>query len=384
MSTLDPSTPPRSAALARDERYMRFALCLGERNLGLTWPNPSVGAVVVHERGGDPIVIAQGATQPGGRPHAEQVALAAAGGAARGATLYVSLEPCSARSSTEHGPSCTDLILEAGIRRVVSGAPDPSSFAHGASYPRLEAAGVDVVQGVLAPAARRANLGHFLRVAEGRPSVSLKMARTADGYVGRRDGPRLMITGETANARTHLLRARHEVVMVGVGTVLTDDPLLTVRLPGLEDRSPIRVVLDSHLRTPQAARLVASAREVPTWIVSADAAPADAERRLRDAGVEVLRVGSHDGRVDLGAALRLLGGRGVTRVLSECGPGLAAALIEADLVDVLMLLTSRLALGEDGIPAFTPTLSRVPAERFVLLAAEDLGADRLEVFERPR
>jgi diaminohydroxyphosphoribosylaminopyrimidine deaminase / 5-amino-6-(5-phosphoribosylamino)uracil reductase len=376
------SAPP--GGLSEDERYMRLALALGERHLGLTAPNPSVGAVVVGERGGEPVILAQGATQPGGRPHAERVALEAAGAAARGATLYVTLEPCSARSSPQHGSSCTDLILEAGIRRLVIGASDASPFAGGWGSTRLEAAGVEVVAGVLAEKARRAHLGHHLRMTEGRPLITLKLARTADGYAARRKGPRLMISGATANARTHLLRARHDVLMIGIGTVLADDPLLTVRLPGLEPKSPVRVVIDTHLRTPPTARIVATAREVPTWIVAADGAPEAAERRLRDGNVEVMRVRADGGRVDLRDALRSLGSRGVTRVFCEGGPTLAAALIEADLVERLVLVTSERALGEDGIPALAPGLVSLCERRFAKIDAEDFGTDRCDHYERVR
>lgn len=373
-----------SGAVAEDERYMRLALALGERNLGQTWPNPSVGAVVVGNRGGEPVILAQGVTQAGGRPHAERIALEAAGAAARGATLYVTLEPCSARSSPEHGPSCTDLIAAAGIRRLVIGESDASPFAGGSGLTRLEAAGVEVVAGVLADEARRAHLGHRLRVAEGRPLVTVKLARTADGYAARSEGPRLMISGEIANARTHLLRARYDVLMIGIGTVLADDPLLTVRLPGLEPRSPVRILVDTQLRTPPAARIVATARDVPTWIVGADGAPEAAERRLREAGVEVMRVGTCGGHVDLGEALRLLATRGVTRVFCEGGPRLAAALIEADLVDRLVLVTSHRALGDEGIPALAPGLAALCERRFTKLDDEDFGTDRYEQFERGR
>jgi len=373
----------RSAA-ASDERFMRFALALGERHLGLTWPNPSVGAVVVDHRGGDPLIVGQGITQAGGRPHAERLALESAGEAARGATLYVTLEPCSSRSLSDDGPSCTDLILAAGIRRLVIGAPDPSRFAHGEGFPRLAAAGVEVVSNVLAPEACRAHRGHVLRVTEGRPAVTLKFARTADGYAARRNGPRLMISGEASNARTHLMRAHHEVIMVGVGTVLGDDPQLTVRLPGLEHRSPIRVVLDSGLRTPPSAKIVTGAREVPTWIVAAEDAPVEPERRLVEAGVEVMRVASERGRVNVMEALRLLGTRGITRVFSEGGPAIGEALIEADLVDTFALATSRAELGEEGVPALGPRLSEALVDDFHHIASEDLGADQLDIFERPR
>jgi diaminohydroxyphosphoribosylaminopyrimidine deaminase / 5-amino-6-(5-phosphoribosylamino)uracil reductase len=378
------TTAAASADLSRDERFMRFALALGDRNLGLTWPNPSVGAVVVADREGEPVIVGQGVTRLGGRPHAERIALEGAGSAARGQSLYVTLEPCSSRSQNAYGPSCTDLIVESGIRRLVTGAADPSPLASGAGFLRLQAAGVEVVSGVLAEEARRAHRGHCLRVSEGRPFVTLKFARTADGYAARRDGARLMISGEISNARTHLLRARHDVIMVGVGTVLADDPLLTVRLPGLEHRSPVRVVIDTRLRTPRSARVIATAAEVPTWIIAGEGASAAAERRLVEAGAEVLRVGAPGGRVDVGAALRLLGARGITRVFSEGGPTVGAALLEADLVDVLALATSRTALGVEGVPALAPKSEHLREERFAPLSTEDLGADRLDIFERDR
>ncbi len=227
-----------------DERFMRLALALGARHLGMTWPNPSVGAVVSRERDGRFEIVGQGITQAGGRPHAERLALAEAGEAARGATLYVTLEPCSrAAAATTARPAPISSSLPAS-RRVVIGARDPSPFAHGNGFPRLEAAGIEVITDMLAVEACRAHRGHVTRVTEGRPSLALKFARTADGYAARLNGPRLLISGEASNARTHLMRAHHDVIMVGVGTILGDDPRLTVRLPGLEHRSPVRVVLD--------------------------------------------------------------------------------------------------------------------------------------------
>lgn len=384
MSSAVPAAVASPAHLPVDERFMRLALSLGERHLGLTWPNPCVGAVVVAERGGEAVVVGQGITQPGGRPHAERLALEQAGGAAQGGTLYVTLEPCSTRSRADDDPSCTDLLIAAGIRRLVVGASDPSPFAHGGGLARLEAAGIEVVPAVLSAEAERAHRGHILRIAEGRPTLMLKFARTADGYAARRQGARLMISGEASNARTHLIRAHHDAIMVGIGTVLADDPMLTVRLPGLEHRSPLRVIVDSALRTPPTARLVATAREIPTWIVATEDAPAAAERALVAAGAEVMRVASRDGRVDVTEALKLLAVRGLTRVFSEGGPSLAEALVEGDMVDTVALATSRTPLGEEGIPALGPKLARALHERFALWSTEDLGADTLEIFERAR
>jgi diaminohydroxyphosphoribosylaminopyrimidine deaminase/5-amino-6-(5-phosphoribosylamino)uracil reductase len=210
----------------------------------------------------------------------------------------------------------------------------------------------------------------------------LKIARTADGYAARRDGGRLMISGPRSNARTHLIRARHDAIMVGIGTVLADDPLLTVRLPGLEPRSPVRVVVDSALRTPPGAQILRTAGEVPTWIVAAESASPEAERRLVAAGAEVMRVGARDGRVDIEEALRLLATRGITRIFSEGGPNLAEALIAADRVDEFATATSRKALGEEGFPALGPALTRALAERFVRVTSEDLGEDVLDIYER--
>ncbi|MDF2690089.1 MAG: riboflavin biosynthesis protein RibD, partial [Microvirga sp.] len=251
-----------------------------DEHLGLTWPNPSVGAVMVDERGDSPLILAQGFTQAGGRPHAERMALDSAGERARGATLYVTLEPCSARSRTNDGASCTDRIIAAGVKRLVIGAEDPSPFAHGKGFARLEGAGVAISSGMLEAEARRLHRGHIMRVKAGRPEVTVKLARTTEGFAGRRHGARLMITGEIANARVHLMRAHADAVMVGLGTVLADDPSLTVRLPGLEDRSPVRVVIDSQLRTPPNARIIATARQIPTWLIATVAAPVERERAL--------------------------------------------------------------------------------------------------------
>jgi diaminohydroxyphosphoribosylaminopyrimidine deaminase/5-amino-6-(5-phosphoribosylamino)uracil reductase len=368
-----------SDGIHQDERFMRLAIALGERNLGLTWPNPSVGSVVVDESGNAPVIIAQGATQPGGRPHAERVALAAAGERARGATLYVSLEPCSHHGKTS---PCADAVVEAGIARVVSAIEDPDSRVAGLGHARLRAAGIEVVTGGLEPLARRAHRGHITRVTKGRPAVTVKLARTTEGLAGSRQGPRLMITGETANAKVHLMRAHADAIMVGVGTVLADDPLLNVRLPGLESRSPIRIVLDTRLRTPLASRIVAGAREIPTWVVTTVQAPVEAERALVAQGVEVLRVSGEGGHVSLPEALTLLGTRGLTRVFCEGGPGLADALARADLIDELILITGRSARGQGDVPALGPTLQdRMDA--LALYADEQVGTDLFMFWEKP-
>ena len=301
-------TAPES--LEEDRRWMQAALNLGERSLGLAAPNPSVGAILVKEGR----VIGRGATAPGGGPHAEAIAIAAARGEARGATLYVTLEPCSHFGSS---PPCADAVVEAGVKRVVSAIEDPNPLVAGEGHARLRAAGIDVAVGMGEDEARRDHRGHILRVTAGRPCVTLKLAETADGYAsGGAHDPRLRITGQIANLRVQIMRATHEAIMIGVATALADDPALTVRLPGLE-RKPLRVVLDTHLRLPLRSRLVTSAREAPTLVIAGPDAPTEAARRFADLGVAIERVGL-DGaaHVDLQEALGALSARGVTRVFS--------------------------------------------------------------------
>jgi diaminohydroxyphosphoribosylaminopyrimidine deaminase / 5-amino-6-(5-phosphoribosylamino)uracil reductase len=367
----------------RDERFMRLAIALGSRHLGMTWPNPSVGAVLVDESGEVPVIVAQGVTQPGGRPHAERMALEAAGERARGATLYVTLEPCATRSSRNHGPSCTDLIVAAGIGRLVVSVADPSPHAAGQGSERFGLAGIPMNVGCLADEGARLHRGHITRVTKGRPAVTVKLARSTEGFAGSRHGPRLILTGETAQAKVHLMRAHADAIMVGVGTMLADDPLLNVRLAGLESRSPVRIVVDSSLRTPVTSRVVAGAREVPTWILTTVEAPVDTERALTAQGVEVLRLSADEaGRVRLPEALQLLGARGLTQVFCEGGPDLADALAKADLIDDLVLITGRSARGQGDVPALGASLQD-RMDHLTLRAEEQIGPDLFMFWERP-
>jgi diaminohydroxyphosphoribosylaminopyrimidine deaminase / 5-amino-6-(5-phosphoribosylamino)uracil reductase len=365
--------------MSDDERFMAAALNLARRGLGRVAPNPAVGALIVK----DGAVIARGVTAPGGRPHAEVLALREAGEAARGATLYVTLEPCSHHGRT---PPCADAIVAAGIARVISAIEDPDPRVAGQGHARLGAAGIEVTGGVLARAARRANLGHILRVTHGRPMVALKLAETADGFAAGVSGaPRLKITGEAANGRVQMLRALHDAVMVGVDTALADDPRLTVRLPGLEDRKPLRIVLDSHLRLPLSAHLVTTAREHPTMVITTGGAPQDAEMGLVAKGVEVVRVkADRAGHVDLAAALNMLGAQGLTRVFCEGGPHLAAALIAQKLADVVTLFQNPMRLGRPGLPALDAASSAALADAgFYRKAAQGIaGEDSFSDYER--
>jgi diaminohydroxyphosphoribosylaminopyrimidine deaminase / 5-amino-6-(5-phosphoribosylamino)uracil reductase len=359
-----------------DKRFMALALTLGRRGLGNAWPNPAVGAVVVKNG----IVVARGWTQPGGRPHAEVEALRRAGDAARGATLYATLEPCSHHGKT---PPCVDAIMAAGIARVVSALEDPNPKIAGEGHARLRAQGVTVDVGLGAEEALRAHAGHFRRVRDGRPHVTLKLAVSADGKAGLPGRRPAAITGELARARVHLMRAMNDAVLTGIGTVLADDPLLNCRLPGMEARSPVRVVLDSALRLPEGSKLANSATRTLDWVFVDENAKPEHEAALTRAGVELLRVPGSNGRLDLGAVLRGLAGRGITRVMVEAGPILSAAFLAADLVDEAVLLRSPDTLGAgidalEGMPLSALTLS--PTLR--LAGSEQVGQDTLQIYER--
>jgi diaminohydroxyphosphoribosylaminopyrimidine deaminase/5-amino-6-(5-phosphoribosylamino)uracil reductase len=360
---------------AEDARFMALALALGRRGLGRTWPNPAVGAVVAK----DGMIVGRGWTQPGGRPHAETEALRRAGAAARGATLYVTLEPCSHHGKT---PPCADAIVAAGIARVVSALVDPNPQVAGAGHWRLAEAGVVVEVGIGAEEARRAHAGHIRRVQDGRPQVILKLAVSADGKAARSGRRPAAITGEAGRARAHLLRAQSDAVLTGIGTVVADDPLLTSRLPGV--RSPLRVVLDATLRLPLASKLVATARQVPLWVVTSEAAPRSREQALAAQGVDVARVPGTDGKLDLAAVLKLLAQRGITRLMVESGPILAAAFLRADLVDEAALFRSPAIIGPDGIDALDglPLSALTQSPRLNAIDRETVGADTVETFER--
>ncbi|MET0313153.1 MAG: bifunctional diaminohydroxyphosphoribosylaminopyrimidine deaminase/5-amino-6-(5-phosphoribosylamino)uracil reductase RibD, partial [Hansschlegelia sp.] len=288
---------------------MRQAIALGRRGLGRTAPNPAVGAILVSPEGH---VVGRGWTDVGGRPHAEPIALARAGQAARGATLYVTLEPCSHYGRT---PPCVDAVIGAEVARVVAAIGDPDPRVSGRGFAQLMEAGLAVTFGVCAAEAWRLTIGHITRVTLGRPHVALKLAVSADGKVGAPGRRPVAITGEETRARVHLMRAEADAIMVGVGTVLSDDPALTCRLPGMEERSPIRIVIDSALRTPLGSRLVQTAGETATWIIGGVDASEESEKALRAAGVEVMRIPLENGRPSLGEALQLLGARGVTRLM---------------------------------------------------------------------
>jgi diaminohydroxyphosphoribosylaminopyrimidine deaminase / 5-amino-6-(5-phosphoribosylamino)uracil reductase len=360
-----------------DARFMALALTLGRRGLGRTWPNPAVGAVIVK----DGVIVGRGWTQPGGRPHAEVEALRRAGPLARGATLYVTLEPCS---HFGRSPPCADAVIAAGIARVVSAIEDPNPEVAGAGHARLRAAGVVVDVGLGAEEARHAHAGHIRRMRDGRPNVALKLAVSADGKAGAAGRKPLAITGDAAREHVHLLRAQNDAILIGSGTALADDPVLTCRLPGMEVYSPVRVVLDSVLRLPPGSRLLRSVAEVPLWVVATNDAPSAAKLALEAAGATVLAVARAGKGLDLAAVLRLLAERGITRLMVEGGPMIAAALLSADLVDEAALFRSDMIVGADGIDALEglPLTALTHSPRLTKVAGEAVGADRVEIFER--
>jgi len=360
---------------------MAIALGLARRGLGRVWPNPAVGCVLARPDL-DGRVVGRGWTQPGGRPHAESEALRRAGGAARGATAYVTLEPCAHVGET---PPCADALIAAGIRRAVVAIEDPDPRVAGRGLARLREAGIAVEVGAGAAAAREINAGFLRRITAGRPLVTLKAASTLDGRIATAAGESRWITGQAARAFGHGLRARHDAVAIGIGTALADDPDLRCRLPGLGDRSPVRVVFDSRLRLPPDGRLLAGAGETPAWILCCENADGGAQHALTAAGAVVIQVASGaDGRVDLSAALTELARRGLTRVLVEGGGRLAAAMLRAGLADRLAWFRAPRLLGGDAVAAVADlavaTLAEAPA--FERTGSLDLEADVVELLRR--
>ena len=360
-----------------DARFMAVALALGRRGLGRTWPNPAVGAVVVK----DGLILGRGWTQAGGRPHAETEALKAAGPAAKGATLYTTLEPCSHHGKT---PPCADALIAAGIARVVAALEDPNPEVAGQGLARLREHGIAVELGIGAVEARRAHAGHIRRMQDGRPHVMLKLAVSADGKAGLAGRRPASITGEEGRARVHLMRAMSDAIMTGIGTAIADDPLLTCRLRGMEKRSPLRIILDPELKLPTGGRLAVSAREVPVWVIAGTNISDERKAVLEKLGVQVFGTRIAKNGIDLAAVMQLLGDRGITRLMVEGGPRIAASFLNADLVDEAALLRSRQSIGVDGLDAIEglPLEALTKSPCLKSRGVEALGADSIEMFER--
>ncbi|WP_336098583.1 bifunctional diaminohydroxyphosphoribosylaminopyrimidine deaminase/5-amino-6-(5-phosphoribosylamino)uracil reductase RibD [Roseovarius sp. CH_XMU1461] len=360
----------------QDIHHMREALRLGRSAMGSAWPNPAVGCVIV---AGDQIV-GRGATAPGGRPHAEPQALAEAGAAARGATAYVTLEPCAHHGKT---PPCAEALIKAGVARLVVALGDSDPRVSGRGLEMLRKAGIEVVQGVLEDEARTDLAGFFLRIEEGRPWVTLKLASSFDGRIATASGHSQWITGPEARQRVHEFRARHDAVMVGAGTARADNPMLTVR--GLDvPRQPVRVVVSRRLDVPLMSELARTAGEVPVWMCHGP----DADRSLREAwqglGAELVECRLHGRQLEIGSVLQALGERGLTRVFCEGGGALAASLLSAGLVDELIGFTAGVVIGAEGLPGVGAMgLARLEeAPRFRLIEAAAVGGDIMHRWHR--
>ena len=359
---------------ADDSRFMAMALALGDRGHGQVWPNPAVGCVIAK----DGRVVGRGWTQRSGRPHAEPVALLQAADAARGGTAYVTLEPCAHQGRST---SCTSALVEAGIARVVVAMIDPDPRTNGLGIERLRAAGIAVEVGCGAAEASFAHAGFTSRVTRARPLVALKIAQSLDGRIATASGRSRWITSEDARAVGHWLRATHDAILIGSGTALADDPGLTCRLPGLLDRSPVRVVVDRRLRLKPESELARSARAVPLWIFTGAGSDARAAERLHQQGAELVQLEADAGPE---ACLAALAARGITRLLVEGGAGIATALLRADLVDRLHLFTAPVLLGGDGRASIAALGLDEPAEarRWRHVDLRQLGRDRLSTLAR--
>jgi diaminohydroxyphosphoribosylaminopyrimidine deaminase/5-amino-6-(5-phosphoribosylamino)uracil reductase len=422
-----------ASGTADDERFMAEAIAVAYRHLGQTGTNPSVGCVIVR----DGAIIGRAVTAVGGRPHAEPQALAEAGEAARGATAYVTLEPCSHYG---HTPPCADALIAAGVRRVVVSVTDPDARVAGRGLAMLREAGIVVDTGVLEAEGRRSLAGYLMRQTKGRPYVTLKLAVSADGMIGKTGAGQVPITGSEARAAVQILRAENDAILVGIGTALADDPLLTCRAPGLEHRSPVRIVLDRRLELPLGSKLAMTAREVPVIVVglfggrepppsvgAADISPTrgeigttrpsaetttaevsaagndksataalisplvgemsaklteggtlgnDKPAALRAAGIEIL----HQNPADLATLLATLGGRGISSLLLEGGAATARSFLDAGLVDRILLFQSPMSIGPDGIES--PVKNTDIPKSFTHISTTGYGADRCDTFER--
>tara|TARA_R110002074_G_scaffold397835_2_gene588781 strand:- start:2842 stop:4005 length:1164 start_codon:yes stop_codon:yes gene_type:complete len=386
MAHLTDPVPPSPAFGPADHAWMRAALALAKRGLGRVAPNPAVGCIFVRPDLGDPLcggrVVGRGWTQPGGRPHAEAETLAQAGALSKGAHAYVTLEPCSHQGKTA---PCADALISAGVTHVTVAMIDPDPRVSGSGVARLKDAGINVRTGLLSDAARVVNAGFLSTIERARPWLTMKTATALDGTIAARTGESQWITGPAARRRGHLLRAENDVILTGIGTVLADNPTLTCRLAGLEDRSPIRVVVDPRAETPVPSKLTESIDMAPLWVVTGPDAPEGKRNDLRSVGAEVISLpGSTGGRLNPGVILQTLAERGITRVLLEAGGSLNASFMAADLVDELAWFRAPSVIGADGTPAIAPMAVNSPATapRFHRVATIDLDDDVLERYLR--
>lgn len=354
-----------------DMRFMAAAERLARRGLGRVWPNPSVAALIVRFEKSGPTVVGRGVTSRPGMAHAEVNALAQAGDKARGATCYVTLEPCSHYGRT---PPCSSALIEAGVKRVVVGMADPNPRVSGRGINMLREAGVEVAVGLREKAMKVLYKGFTLRQMKNRPQVFFKLAVSRDGFIGRSGEGQVKISGPLSMRKVHGFRAMCDAILVGSGTALADDPLLTCRLPGLAERSPVRVIIDRRARLPLESQLVRTCVDVPVWLVCGNDADQDKIDLLAAAGVNIIRVPAETTGIKPSVILSALATRGITRVMVEGGARLATSFLNADLVDDLCVVTGNLEIGEGGIPALNgldladvlkdPKFERIGSGRF--------------------
>jgi diaminohydroxyphosphoribosylaminopyrimidine deaminase / 5-amino-6-(5-phosphoribosylamino)uracil reductase len=368
---------PTPTADETDRRFMAAAIRMSRHHLGLTATNPSVGTLIVRNDGAGPRIVGRGVTAVGGRPHAEPQALAEAGGLARGATAYVTLEPCAHHGRT---PPCAETLITAGIVRVVGAANDPDPRVSGRGYAMLREAGIVVVEPVLADMAADLMAGYLIRSVRKRPEVTLKLAVSADGMIGRRGEGQDAITGEISRAQVHAMRAEADAILIGIGTALADDPDLTCRLPGMAQRSPVRVVLDGQARLPKDSRLARSAGETPVLVASSiDADPAR-KAALAARGVEFIGAELAGGLVALPELLDDLAARGIATLMVEGGATIAAQFLADGLVDRIALFSGPAKVGKGGIASPITQADNMAGFRLVREAA--FGEDRYSEWAR--
>lgn len=342
----------------QDKRFMAAAIRYSRRHLGITGTNPSVATLIVADNGFGPVIVGRGVTAEGGRPHAETQALAEAGELAKGATAYVTLEPCAHHGRT---PPCAEALVTAGIKRVVASTSDPDPRVAGRGYQILRDAGLEVVTDICREEGDEELAGYLSRSFRKRPEVTLKLALSVDGYVGCVGRGQIAITGAVSIAQVHMRRAQTDAIMIGVGTVIADDPVLNCRLPGLQDRSPVRVILDSDLRMPLTSKLVRSARQVPLWIAANNTADPEKRAQLIEAGCRILATECEEDKIALPELLDDLAAQGIATVMVEGGAVVAQAFLAQGLVDRLMIFDGPnpilsngdgQALAVDGLQAF--------------------------------
>ena len=356
---------------------MASALALAGRGLGNVWPNPAVGCVIVN----DGHIVGRGWTQPHGRPHAETEAIKRAGNAAGGATAYVTLEPCAHTGKT---PPCADALINAGVKRVVIATTDPDPRTAGVGAKKLMDAGIDVEQGVLEFDAKYLNAGFFNLINNQKPIFSLKIAASKDGCIASAPGIKTNITGAIARNRGHMLRASHDAVIFGIGTLLADDPEYTCRLPGMENRTPIRVLLDSNLKIPLDAKILKTLDRGDLWIFCGPGCDVVKKSALEDMGVEVIVADKVDdsARTDLKWLAGYIGKKGITRALVEAGATLNRAFIKAGLIDRIHWFEAAIELGAGGVQAFDGASPTDIISDFQMVDKRAIGGDTYIVYDK--